>query len=274
VCGRTRCCHVCPEEHAISGHLDPVNIDTCLATLPVTQDYGWPYRQVGAALVQWRAMGTRLVIADDDVFVRAGLESLLSDIDDFEVVGACGSLDELLAAVDRHGPDVVVTDIRMPPTHTDEGIAAAQQLRTTHPGVAVIALSLYLEPAYALRLLDDGSARRGYLLKDHVDDVALVERAIRAVATGGSFVDDDVVNVLLRRRSASATPLARLTARESEILHEVATGKSNTAVAASLTISSHAVEKHINSIFSKLGLENDPEANRRVQAVLMFLAGQ
>lgn len=219
-------------------------------------------------------MGTRLVIADDDVFVRAGLESLLADVDDFEVVAACGTLDELLAAVDEHAPDVVVTDIRMPPTHSDEGITAAQQLRRSHPGVGVVALSLYLEPAYALRLLDDGSSRRGYLLKDHVDDVALVERAIRAVAAGGSFVDDDVVEVLLRRRSSGESPLSRLTPREQEILRELATGKSNAAVAASLFVSSHAVEKHINSIFSKLGLENDPEANRRVQAVLLFLAEQ
>jgi DNA-binding NarL/FixJ family response regulator len=219
-------------------------------------------------------MGTRLVIADDDVFVRAGLENLLADVDGFEVVAACGSLPELLAAVDEHSPDVVVTDIRMPPTHTDEGITAAQQLRHSHPDVGVVALSLYLEPAYALRLLDDGSSRRGYLLKDHVDDVALVERAIRAVAAGGSFVDDDVVEVLLRRRSAGESPLSRLTPREQEILRELATGKSNAAVAASLFVSSHAVEKHINSIFSKLGLESGPEANRRVQAVLLFLAEQ
>ena len=219
-------------------------------------------------------MGTRLVIADDDVFVRAGLENLLADVDGFEVVAACGSLPELLAAVDEHSPDVVVTDIRMPPTHTDEGITAAQQLRHSHPDVGVVALSLYLEPAYALRLLDDGSSRRGYLLKDHVDDVALVERAIRAVAAGGSFVDDDVVEVLLRRRSAGESALSRLTPREHEILRELATGKSNAAVAAALFVSSHAVEKHINSIFSKLGLESDPEANRRVQAVLLFLAEQ
>jgi DNA-binding NarL/FixJ family response regulator len=219
-------------------------------------------------------MGTRLVIADDDVFVRAGLESLLADVDGFEVVAVCGSLPELLAAVDEHTPDVVVTDIRMPPTHTDEGITAAQQLRHSHPDVGVVALSLYLEPAYALRLLDDGSSRRGYLLKDHVDDVALVERAIRAVAAGGSFVDDDVVEVLLRRRSAGDSPLSRLTPREQEILRELATGKSNAAVAAALFVSSHAVEKHINSIFTKLGLESDPEANRRVQAVLLFLAEQ
>ncbi len=219
-------------------------------------------------------MPTRLVIADDDVFVRAGLESLLGDVEDFEVVAACGTLDELLAAVDDVEPDVVVTDIRMPPNHSDEGIAAAQALRRSHPDVGVVALSLYLEPAYALRLLDDGSNRRGYLLKDHVDDVALVERAIRAVATGGSFVDDAVVDVLLRRRSGQDTPLASLTPREREILYELATGKSNAAVAASLFVSSHAVEKHINSIFSKLGLTSDPETNRRVRAVLLYLAEQ
>jgi DNA-binding NarL/FixJ family response regulator len=216
----------------------------------------------------------RIVVADDDVFVREGLRSLLSDVDDFEVVAALGSLPELLDAVDAHEPDVVLTDIRMPPTHSDEGIQAAQQLRRSHPGVGLVALSLYLEPDYALRLLADGSARRGYLLKDHVDDVLLVERAIRAVATGGSFVDDEVVDVLVRRRGTPDDPLARLTPRETEILHEIATGKSNGAVAAALSVSSHAVEKHINSIFAKLGLDNDADTNRRVRAVLLFLAAQ
>jgi DNA-binding NarL/FixJ family response regulator len=217
-------------------------------------------------------VAVRIVVADDDVFVRAGLRSLLADIDDFDVVAAVGSLPELLDAVTDHEPDVVLTDIRMPPTHSDEGIRAAQELRSTHPTVGVVALSLYLEPDYALRLLEDGSSRRGYLLKDHVDDVALVERAIRAVAAGGSFVDDDVVDVLLRRARPNDGPLSRLTPRETEILHEIATGKSNAAVAASLYISSHAVEKHINSIFSKLGLESDADSHRRVQAVLLFLA--
>jgi len=215
---------------------------------------------------------TRLVVADDDVFVRAGLTSLLSDVEDFEVVASCGSLPELLEAVEQHEPDVVVTDIRMPPSFSDEGIEAAQQLRATHPELGVVALSLYLEPEYALRLLADGSSSRGYLLKDHVDDVGLVESAIRAVAAGGSFVDDDVVDVLLRRQRAADTPLSRLTPREREILHEIATGKSNSAVAAALFISQAAVEKHINSMFAKLGLENDAESNRRVRAVLLLLA--
>jgi DNA-binding NarL/FixJ family response regulator len=216
----------------------------------------------------------RIVVADDDVFVREGLRSLLSDVEDFEVVAALGSLPELLDAVDAHEPDVVLTDIRMPPTHSDEGIQAGQRLRATHPAVGLVALSLYLEPEYALRLLSDGSARRGYLLKAHVDDVLLVERAIRAVAAGGSFVDDEVVDVLVRRRGRDDEPLGRLTPRETEILHEIATGKSNGAVASTLTISSHAVEKHINSIFAKLGLESDGDTNRRVRAVLMFLAAQ
>jgi DNA-binding NarL/FixJ family response regulator len=217
-------------------------------------------------------VSVRIVVAEDDVFVRAGLRSLLADVPDFEVVAAVGSLPELFDAVVDHEPDVVLTDIRMPPTHSDEGIQAAQQLRTTAPDVGVVALSLYLEPDYALRLLEDGSSRRGYLLKDHVDDVVLVERAIRAVAAGGSFVDDDVVNVLLRRPRPDDGPLSRLTPREAEIMREIATGKSNAAVAASLFVSSHAVEKHINSIFAKLGLESDAETHRRVQAVLLFLS--
>ena len=213
----------------------------------------------------------RVVIAEDSVLLLAGLERILAEYGD-EVVAGLDRAEELVATVEATQPDVVIVDVRMPPTHTDEGIQAAQQLRGTHPGVGLVALSLYLEPDYALRLLEDGSSRRGYLLKDHVDDVLLVERAIRAVAAGESFVDDEVVDVLVRRRGRDDGPLERLTPRETEILHEIATGKSNGAVAAALSVSSHAVEKHINSIFSKLDLETDSDTNRRVLAVLMFLS--
>jgi DNA-binding NarL/FixJ family response regulator len=215
----------------------------------------------------------RVALAEDDVLLRAGLHGLLSDLDGVEVVAACGSLPELLDAVDALQPDVVLTDIRMPPTRTDEGIRAANALRTSHPSVGVVALSHYLEPDYALAMFAAGSARRGYLLKDRVDDVGRVERALRAVASGGSFLDDDVVDVLVRSRQRGLDrPIDRLTPRETDILREIATGKSNAAVAESLGVSEHAVEKHTSSIFSKLGLEQDGETHRRVAAVLLYLA--
>jgi DNA-binding NarL/FixJ family response regulator len=215
----------------------------------------------------------RVALAEDDVFLRAGLQGLLSDLEGVSVVAACGSLPELLAAVDAEEPDVVLTDIRMPPTRTDEGIQAAITLRTTHPNVGVVALSHYLEPDYALTMFAGGSARRGYLLKDRVDDVERVERALRSVASGGSFLDDDVVDMLVRSRQRGLDrPIDLLTPRETDILREIATGKSNTAVAEALGVSEHAVEKHTNSIFSKLGLQADGETHRRVAAVLLYLS--
>jgi DNA-binding NarL/FixJ family response regulator len=215
----------------------------------------------------------KVALAEDDVFLRAGLQGLLSDLDGVSVVAACGSLPELLAAVDAEEPDVVLTDIRMPPTRTDEGIQAAIALRTSHPNVGVVALSHYLEPDYALTMFAGGSARRGYLLKDRVDDVERVERALRSVASGGSFLDDDVVDMLVRSRQRGLDrPIDRLTPRETDILREIATGKSNTAVAETLGVSEHAVEKHTNSIFSKLSLQADGETHRRVAAVLLYLS--
>ena len=168
---------------------------------------------------------------------------------------------------------MVVTDIRMPPTGTDEGIRAADELRERHPDVGVVVLSQYAEPAYALEFLDGGSRGRAYLLKERVSDIGQLAAAIREVANGGSVIDPVVVDALVAARSRAAdSPLRRLTPRETEILAEMAQGKNNAAVAASLVLSERAVEKHINSIFSKLALSAEPDVHRRVKAVLLFLA--
>ena len=175
--------------------------------------------------------------------------------------------------VSEHAPDVVITDIRMPPTGTDEGIQAAAWLRQNRPRVGVVVLSQYAVPAYAVALLEHGSAGRAYLLKERVASVDELARAIRAVAQGGSVIDPLVVDELVRARSQRhRSPLASLTVRESEILAEMAQGKSNAAIAAALTVTERAVEKHTNSIFAKLGLSEEKDVNRRVKAVLLFLS--
>jgi len=217
----------------------------------------------------------RLVLAEDNLLVREGVTSLLSTLDGVEVLAVCGDADRLLSAVDDHGPDVVVTDIRMPPTHTDEGIRAARTLRRTAPDVGVVVLSQFVDPAYALDLLADGTSGRGYLLKDHVDDVGRLETAIRTVAAGGSYIDDDVVEALVRGRARAVdSPLSVLSARETEVLAQLATGASNAAIARTLEVSEHAIEKHTSAIFAKLGLAEDADLNRRVAAVVLFLAGR
>lgn len=220
-----------------------------------------------------QVVAIRVVVADDNYLVREGVVRLLARLDDIEVVAAASDLDSLLAAVETERPDVVVTDIRMPPTGTDEGVRAANALRTSHPTVGVVVLSQYASAGYALALLDDGSDRRAYLLKDRVSDVAELASAIRTVAAGGSVVDPKVVEELVAARArAKRSPIAFLTVREREIMGEMAQGKSNAAIAAALHLSDRAVEKHINSIFSKLGLSEEPDVNRRVKAVLVFLA--
>jgi DNA-binding NarL/FixJ family response regulator len=215
----------------------------------------------------------RVVVAEDNALLREGLSRLIAAEPDLELAGACGDLPGLLATIDEDPPDVVVTDIRMPPSGTDEGIRAANAVRERHPGVGVVVLSQYANPDYALALLEGGSARRAYLLKERVGDVEELLGAIREVARGGSVVDPKVVDALVTATSrAVRSDLDRLTPRESEILAEMATGKSNAAIAASLVLSERAVEKHTNSIFSKLGLTEEPDLNRRVKAVLLFLA--
>src|SRR5271165_5910573 len=220
-------------------------------------------------------MVIRLVLAEDNYLVREGLGKLIESEPDLELVAACADYDGLLAAVADERPDVVVTDIRMPPTGTDEGIRAAGVLRELHPDIGVVVLSQYSEPAYALDFLDGGSRGRAYLLKEHVSDIVQLAGAIREVAAGGSVIDPVVVDALVAARSRPAdSPMRRLTPRETEILAEMAQGKNNAAVAASLVLSERAVEKHINSIFSKLALSAEPDVHRRVKAVLLFLAEQ
>jgi len=218
-------------------------------------------------------MTIRLVLAEDNYLVREGLARLLESQEGLELVATCGDLDELLATVEAEKPDVVVTDIRMPPTGTDEGIQVAQSIRTSHPGIGVVVLSQYSTPSYAVALLEGGSAGRAYLLKDRVARADELVAAIRAVAAGGSVIDPKVVEEVVNARAASAaSPLERLTPREREILGEIAQGKSNGAIAATLMLSERAVEKHINSILSKLQLSDEPDVNRRVKAVLVYLA--
>jgi len=218
-------------------------------------------------------MSIRVVIAEDNYLVREAVTRLLDGVDDVEVAGVCDDYDSLLAAVDEHGPDVVITDIRMPPTGTDEGVRAAAELRSSHPELGVVVLSQYVDPQYALELFDRGSERRAYLLKERVSDVDQLVRAVREVAHGGSVIDPKVVETLVQARSQRAdSPIRHLTPRELDVLGEMAQGRNNASVAAALGLSERAVEKHINSVFSKLGLSEEPEVHRRVKAVLLYLA--
>jgi DNA-binding NarL/FixJ family response regulator len=217
----------------------------------------------------------RVVLAEDNYLVREGVGKLIDLEDDLEVVAVCADYPSLVKAVEREVPDVVVTDIRMPPTGTDEGIRAANELRGRYPDMGVVVLSQYSEPAYALQFLESGSKGRAYLLKERISDIGQLASAIREVARGGSVIDPEVVDKLVTARSRGArSPLRALTPREVEVLGEMAQGKNNAAVAASLVLSERAVEKHINSIFFKLGLTEEPDVHRRVKAVLLFLAAQ
>jgi DNA-binding NarL/FixJ family response regulator len=220
-------------------------------------------------------MAVRVVVAEDSMLVREGIARVLEQYDDLELVALCDDLPSLLAAVDEHAPDVVLTDIRMPPTGTDEGIEASGRLRESHPEMGVVVLSQYSEPDYALALLEAGSQRRAYLLKERVGDPEQLAAAIREVAAGGSVVDPKVVEALVAARTgARESPVALLTPREREVLGEIAQGKNNAAIARALVLSERAVEKHINSLFSKLGLSEEPDVHRRVKAVLLYLAAE
>ncbi|MEV0387374.1 response regulator transcription factor [Nonomuraea sp. NPDC050643] len=214
----------------------------------------------------------RIVIAEDNLLVRAGIQALVATEADVEVSGVCSGYEALMTSVDEERPDVVVTDIRMPPTLTDEGIRAATTLRVTHPEVAVLVLSQFLDPAYLLDLIAQGSSRRGYLLKERIAAPGELVSAVRTVASGGSFIDPVVVDSLVSAKARNeAGALRELTPRERQTLAEVAAGRSNLAIAAGFGVSERAVEKYINSIFLKLGLRGDRDTNRRVKAVLMFL---
>jgi DNA-binding NarL/FixJ family response regulator len=217
----------------------------------------------------------RVALAEDNVLLREGMSRLVAANEDFELAGVAGDLPQLLALVKEREPDVVVTDIRMPPTGTDEGIKAAAWLREHFPKTGVVVLSQYVAPGYALALLEHGSAGRAYLLKERVGSVDELARAIRAVAAGGSVIDPQVVDELVRARSAQrSSGVSLLTVRETQILAEMAQGKTNSAIAAALFVSERAVEKHTNSIFAKLGLSEERDVNRRVKAVLVYLSSQ
>ncbi|MEA2607977.1 MAG: hypothetical protein QOJ75_220 [Chloroflexota bacterium] len=218
-------------------------------------------------------MDIRLVLAEDHYLVREGVRSLLEAEPGLEVTAVCGDLDSLLEAVDRESPDVVVTDIRMPPGHSDEGIQAARRLRETNPDMGVVVLSQYANPSYALALLDTGSAGRAYVLKERVHDLDQLVAAIRAVAQGGSLIDPKVVDGLVAERARAATsPLGQLTARERDVLRKMAEGKNNASIAEDLVVTERSVEKIINSLFMKLGLTWEPAIHKRVKAVILYLA--
>lgn len=215
----------------------------------------------------------RVVLADDSYLVRQALAHVLEAAEGIEVVAVCGDREALLRAVEEQRPDVVVTDIRMPPTNTDEGLQVAAALRRTHPRTGVVVLSQFAEPRYGVALLEDGTDRRAYLLKERIQSGGQLVAAIEAVAEGGSVVDAKVVDGLIaERRRAERSPLAELTPRELEILAFVARGHSNQAIADELVLTKRAVEKHINAIFLKLGLSQAADVSRRVKAALIYLA--
>jgi DNA-binding NarL/FixJ family response regulator len=218
-------------------------------------------------------VAVRVIVAEDSLIVREGIQQLLESSPTVEVAATCGDLASLLDAIERELPDVVLTDIRMPPTKTDEGIEVATRLRERHPEIGVIVLSQYSEPSYVLELLEAGTDRRGYLLKERVHDRSQLVSAIDTVARGGSLIDPKIVEVLVAAKArAERSPLLELTQREREVLAEIAQGKSNSAIAESLVLTKRAVEKHINSIFTKLGLAAADDVSKRVKATLLFLA--
>ena len=213
----------------------------------------------------------RVVIGEDSVLLREGLARVLAE-EGFEVAGQAGDAEDLMRKVRAHRPDVAVVDIRMPPTHSDEGLRAAREIRAELPGTGVLVLSQYLEEAYALELLGEGAEGVGYLLKDRVGDLDGFADAVRRVASGGSALDPQVVSQMLGRRRR-ADPLESLTEREREVLGLMAEGLSNRAIAERLVVTERAVEKHVTSIFGKLDLPATNDTHRRVLAVLAYLRG-
>jgi DNA-binding NarL/FixJ family response regulator len=213
----------------------------------------------------------RVVIAEDSVLLREGVARILADAG-FEVVGQAGTAEELMLKVRSYSPDVAIVDIRMPPTHTDEGLQAAHEIREKHPGIGVLVLSQYVEPAYAMELLAESAEGVGYLLKDRISDVQEFSDAVRRVADGGSALDPQIVSQLVGRRRGD-DPLGELTPREREVLGLMAEGRSNQGIAERLVVTERAVEKHVTSIFSKLSLPAASADHRRVLAVLAYLRG-
>lgn len=218
-------------------------------------------------------MPIRIVLADDHYLLREGVRGLLETQSGLEIAAVCGDLGSLLAAVDAEHPDVVVTDVRMPPSNTDEGIQAAERLRTTNPEVGVVVLSQYANPSYVLAFLESGSARRAYLLKERVKDLEHLVGAIRTVAEGGSVIDPEVVEALVAENARGVgSPLQQLTTRERDVLREMAEGKNNAAIAETLFLTERSVEKVAHSIFQKLDLTWEATVNKRVKAVILYLA--
>jgi DNA-binding NarL/FixJ family response regulator len=214
----------------------------------------------------------RVVFAEDNFLVREGTAALLAAVDGVDLVATVSDLDTLLGAVEDQHPDVVLTDIRMPPSHSTEGIEAARKIRSDHPDIGVVVLSQFAEEDYAYDLLKDGAAGLGYLLKERVADIDELVRALHEVARGGSVLDPKVVEGLVARKDRLAhSPLAQLTDREREVLEQMAQGKNNASIAKSLFLTERAVEKHINSLFHKLNLSDESDVHRRVMAVLAFL---
>jgi len=217
----------------------------------------------------------RVVLAEDGVLAREGIIRIVAKAEDIELVATCATFPEARAAVEREHPDVVLTDIRMPPTFTDEGIQLAAELARSHPEIGVLVLSQHAEPIYALALLEHGSRGRGYLLKERLKDSGELNRSVREIAAGGAIVDPQIVDALLTMQEPKqGSALEKLTPREREILALVAEGRSNSAVAESLSIGTRGVERHINSIFAKLELGDSDAISRRVMATLTYLAGQ
>jgi DNA-binding NarL/FixJ family response regulator len=214
----------------------------------------------------------RVVFAEDNYLVREGTAALLQTSEEVELIGTASALDELLEAVEELKPDVVLTDIRMPPTNSTEGIDAARRIRSDHPDIGVVVLSQFAEEEYAYELLKDGAAGLGYLLKERVSDLDELVRALNEVARGGSVLDPKVVEALVSAKDRMAhSLLATLTDREREVLEHMAQGQNNASIAKSLFLTERAVEKHINSLFHKLGLSEETDVHRRVMAVLAFL---
>jgi len=218
-------------------------------------------------------MPLRVALGEDNLIVREGVRQLLEADPEIEIVAAVGDSLSLRAICEKERPDVVITDIRMPPTETDEGIKIAEELRESHPQMGVVVLSQFSDPVYAVALLERGSDRRAYLLKERVHNRAELTAAVRAVSTGGSMIDAKIVETLVRARAeAERSPLSELTSREREVLSEIAQGKSNSAIAESLFLTKRAIEKHINAIFLKLGLADSQDVSKRVAAALILLS--
>jgi DNA-binding NarL/FixJ family response regulator len=220
-------------------------------------------------------MAIRVVFADDSYLIREAVRNLLASEQAVELVATCTDLDSLIETIDAEDPDVVLTDIRMPPDGTDEGIRAAEYLREKRPGTGVVVLSQYSDPEYAVKLFEQGSARRAYLLKERVGDLEQLTGAIREVAAGGSVIDPQVVDALVAARArGERSSLSELTPRETEVLGEMAQGKNNAAIAEALVLTERAVEKHIHSILSKLNLSYEKDVHKRVKAVLLYLRAE